>query len=186
MMTRRDHKGDIYLLFGGEEAFDRWESVPLQERHGAELSGEEPYWWILPDGSLSALFRDNNRSGFLYRAFSTGSGRTWSRPVRTNFPDARSKFFGLQLEDGRFVLVSNANPNKRDPLTIAVGDDGMVFTKMGRLVGGRHVDYPHAIEHDGHLYVAFASAKQTVEILEIRIADLDRIDNLSLTGLSSA
>jgi hypothetical protein len=177
MMTRRDHRGDIHLLFGGEEGFDQWDSVPLQERHGAELSGEEPYWWILPDGRLAALFRDNNRSGYLYRAFSTDNGRTWTKPVRTNFPDARSKFFGLQLEDCRYVLVSNPHPQKRDPLTIAMSDDGMVFTKMARLVSGRHVDYPHAIEHDGHLYVAFASAKQTVEVLEIRIADLDGIEN---------
>jgi hypothetical protein len=172
MMTRRDHKGDIHLLFGGETAFDQWESIPFQERHGSELSGEEPYWWILPDGDLCALFRDNNRSGFLYRAFSTDSGRSWSDPVRTNFPDARSKFFGLQLEGGRFALVSNANPQKRDPLTIAVGDDGLVFTRMNLLVGGRHIDYPHVIEHDERLYVAFASAKQTVEVLEIRVTDL--------------
>ena len=177
MMTRRDHKGDIHLLFGGEEGFDRWESIPLQERHGSELSGEEPYWWTLPDGRLSALFRDNNRSGYLYRAFSDDDGRTWNQPVRTNFPDARSKFFGLRLTDGRYVLVSNANPKKRDPLTIAISDDGMVFTKMARLVGDRHVDYPHANEHDGHLYVAFAGAKQTVEVLKIRTEDLGGIVN---------
>jgi predicted neuraminidase len=71
-----------------------------------------------------ALFRDNRRSGFLYRSFSTDDGRTWSRPVRTNFPDATSKVHGLRLSDGRYVLVSNANPKKRDPLTIAVSDGG--------------------------------------------------------------
>ena len=52
-------------------------------------------------------------------------------------------------------------------------DGRLVFTKLGYLVGGRHVDYPHVIEHDKHLYVAFASAKQTVEVLKIRIADLE-------------
>lgn len=172
MMTRRDHKGDIHILFGGVDGFDQWASIPLRGRNEGELSGEEPYWWTLPDGRLVALFRDNNRSGFLYRAFSTDDGRSWTDPVRTNFPDARSKFFNLQLSDGRFALVSNANPNKRDPLTIALSDDSLVFTEMYRLVGGRHIDYPHAIEHDGHLYVAFASAKQTVETLRIRIEDL--------------
>ena len=108
-------------------------------------------------------------------AFSTDHGKTWTKPVKTNFPDAKSKFSGLRLSDGRYVMVSNANPAKRDPLTIAISEDGMVFTKMGFLVGNRHVDYPHVYEHEGFLYVAFASAKQSVEVLKIRISDLDAL-----------
>tara|TARA_Y100000588_G_scaffold276201_1_gene292576 strand:+ start:238 stop:381 length:144 start_codon:yes stop_codon:yes gene_type:complete len=46
---------------------------------------------------------------------------------------------------------------------------------MGYLVGGRWVDYPHVIEEDGHLFVAFAGGKQTVEVLKILIDDLDSI-----------
>lgn len=177
MMSRRDHRRDVHLLFGGTKAFDQWESVPFVGYRDADMAAEEPYWWVLPDGNLVALFRDNLRSGFLFRAFSADLGRTWSRPVRTNFPDATSKFNGLRLLDGRYVLVSNANPRQRDPLTIAISDDGLVFTRMGYLVGGRHVDYPHVIEHDGHLYVAFAGAKQTVEVLKIRIDDLVILDD---------
>jgi hypothetical protein len=176
MMSRRDHQRNIHLLFGGTEAFDQWESVPFVGYRDTDMVAEEPYWWILPDGNLVALFRDNARSGFLFRAFSTDHGRTWSKPVRTNFPDATSKFNGLRMSDGRYVLVSNANPRRRDPLTIAISDDGLIFTKLGYLVGGRHVDYPHVIEHEGHLYVAFASAKQTVEVLKVRIADLDGLE----------
>jgi hypothetical protein len=175
MMSRRDKDGDVYVLVGGDEAFDRWETFPVIEYEDEEFSAEEPYWWVLPDNNLVSFFRDNKRSGFLYRSFSTDSGRTWSRPVKTNFPDARSKFSGLRLPDGRYVLVSNSNPEKRDPLTIAISDDGMVFTKMGYLVGGRHIDYPHVYEHEGYLYVAFAGAKQTVEVLKIKISDLDKL-----------
>src|SRR5690606_42048351 len=65
-----------------------------------ELSAEEPYWWVLPDGkNLMALFRDNNRSGYLYRSFSIDNGRSWSPPVKTDFPDARSKFHGLRRSE---------------------------------------------------------------------------------------
>ena len=46
---------------------------------------------------------------------------------------------------------------------------------MGYLVGGCQVDYPHVIEHDGYIYVAHASAKQTVEVHRIRISDLDNL-----------
>lgn len=179
MMSRRRHDYStrgVEFITGGVEAIDQWESFPVLGSE-SELAAEEPYWWILPDGkSLMALFRDNRRSGYLYRSFSIDNGRNWSRPVQTDFPDARSKFNGLRLSDGRYVLVSNPDPKKRDPLTISISDDGMVFTKMGYLVGGRHIDYPHVIEHDGFLYIAFAgSAKQMIEVLKIRISELDSV-----------
>jgi hypothetical protein len=173
MMSRRDSGGNVHMLVGGTEGIDKWESFPVISYMDEEVHAEEPYWLTLPDDNLVAFFRDNKRSGYLFRAFSTDNGRTWSNPVRTNFPDATSKFIALHLSDGRYVLVSNANPNKRDPLTIAISDDGLVFTKMGYLVGDRHIDYPHMIEHEGHIYVAFGGAKQTVEVLKINIADLD-------------
>jgi hypothetical protein len=47
---------------------------------------------------------------------------------------------------------------------------------MGWLVGGRHVDYPHVIEHGDSLWIAFATAKQTVEVLQVRIADLAMLE----------
>ena len=121
-MSRRDHKRDVYFLRGGTQGFDQWTSFPMVGYGDAALAAEEPYWWLLPDNNLVALFRDNRRSGFLYRAFSTDNGRTWSRPTQTDFPDATSKFCGTYLPDGRYVLVSNANPAGRDPLTIAVSD----------------------------------------------------------------
>ena len=155
MMSRRDSAGNVHMLVGGTKNYNTWESYPIIGYQDENLHAEEPYWLILPDDNLVAFFRDNKKSGYLFRAFSTDNGRTWSRLVRTNFPDARSKFSGLKLNDGRYVLVSNSNPEKRDPLTIAVSDDGLVFNKMGYLVGGRHIDYPHVIEQDGYLFVAF-------------------------------
>jgi len=176
MMSRRDHLRDVHTLVGGTEAVDAWESFPMVAYQTEALGAEEPYWWILPDNNLIALFRDNRRSGYLFRAFSTDNARTWSQPVRTDFPDARSKFSGLRLRDGRYVLVSNPNPEVRNPMTLSVSEDGLVFHKMGFLVGSRHVDYPHVIEHEDHLYVAFATAKQTVEVLKIALSDVDALE----------
>lgn len=177
MMSRRPHdykeKG-VQFLVGGVASLSDWNSFPVLGT-SSDLSAEEPLWWELPDGDLAALFRDNRRSLFLHRSFSIDGGRTWSAPVRTDFPDATSKLYGLRLSDGRYVLVSNSNPRKRDPLTLAIGTDGMTFDRLGWLVGGRHVDYPHLIEHDGHLLVAFAGGKQTVEVLRIRLEDLDAL-----------
>jgi hypothetical protein len=179
IMSRRTHdykRVGVHFLIGGKTALDDWQSIPVHGSSG-ELAAEEPLSWVLPDGNLAALFRDNRRSGYLYRSFSVDHGRTWTTPVRTNFPDATAKFHGLRLVDGRYVLVSNANPRKRDPLTIAISDDGLVFTRLLYLVGDRHVDYPHVLEHAGHLFLAFAGGKQTVEVLRIRVDDLPRISN---------
>ena len=177
MMSRRMHDyktSGVHFLVGGVKSLSDWQSYPVLGS-AAELKAEEPDWWILPDNTLAAVFRDNRRSGFLYRALSTDDGRTWSTPVKTNFPDATSKISGLRLRDGRYVLVSNPNPKKRDPLTLSISDDGLVFTKMLYLVGGRHIDYPHIIEHEGSLYIAFAGGKQTVEVLKVKLADVDAL-----------
>lgn len=179
MMSSRMHDyktTGVQFLVGGRQRVNDWNSYPVLGSN-TELAAEEPLWWVLPDGNLQALFRDNRRSGYVYRSFSIDNGQTWSTPVQTNFPDARSKLHGLRLSDGRYVLVSNANPRRRDPLTIAVSTDGMVFTKLGYLVGGRHVDYPHVLEHAGQLLVAFAGGKRTVEVLSFPLEELDRLKN---------
>ncbi len=177
MMSRRKYdytKTGVEFLTGGVKSLTDWQSFPVFGT-ASELAAEEPYWWVLPDNNLAALFRDNKGSGYLFRSFSADNGRTWSTPVRTNFPDARSKFSGTRLKDGRYVLVSNANPKKRDPLVLSISDDGIIFNKMYYLVGGRHVDYPHVMEHDGHLFVAFATGKQTIEVIKIRLSDIDSL-----------
>lgn len=179
LMSRRSFdyvERGVDFMVGAEEHFNQWEVYPVFGTN-THMEAEEPYWWILPDNkNLMALFRDNRKSGYLYRSFSTDNGRTWSSPVQTNFPDARSKFHGLRLQDGRYVLVSNSNYKKRDPLTLAISEDGMVFTKMGYLVGGRHIDYPHVLEHNGYLLIAFAGdAKQKIEVVKVKVSDLDKI-----------
>ncbi len=177
MLSRRMHdykSSGVHFLVGGVRAIGDWQSFPVLGS-ASELKAEEPDWWSLADKRLVAVFRDNNRSGFLYRALSADQGRTWSKPVKTNFPDATSKVSGLRLNDGRYVLVSNANPKKRDPLTLSISEDGLVFTKMLYLVGGRHVDYPHVIEHQGNLLIAFAGGKQSIEVIKVKLKDLDAI-----------
>ncbi len=180
MMSRRQHdykKKGVHFLVGGVSAIDQWKSFPVLGSN-SELTAEEPFWWVLPDNNLMALFRDNRHSGYLFRSFSTNNGSTWSKPVKTNFPDATSKIHGLRLRDGRYVLISNPNPKKRDPLTISISNDGMVFHKMGYLVGGRWIDYPHVIEHGDHLLIAFSgNKKQSIEVLKIRTEDLNTLQN---------
>ncbi len=60
-------------------------------------------------------------------------------------------------------------------MAVAVSDDGLVYTRLFYLVGGRPVDYPHMIEHEGFLYIAHSGGKRSVEIERVRLSDLDRL-----------
>ena len=174
-MTRRDHRQQFSVMIGGDDAFNQWQIFPLASYDGNGRP-EEPYWYVLPDGkNIVGLIRDNGRSGRLLRTFSTDNGHTWSPIVKTNFPDATSKFFVLRTSRDYYAMVSNANPRRRDPLTLAISPDGLVFTHLFYLVGGRHVDYPHIIEYDDHLFIAFSSAKQTMEVLKVSLDNLDEL-----------
>ena len=175
MMTRRDHQRQVSVMIGGTKTFDDWRISPLAAYDGNGRP-EEPYWYVLPDGkTIVGIIRDNGRSKFLLRTFSRDNGKTWSKIHRTNFPDATSKFFVHRTSRGYYVMVSNSNPRQRDPLTLAISQDGLVFTKLFWLIGGRHVDYPHIIEHDGHLLVAFSGAKQTMEVMKVSLDELERL-----------
>jgi hypothetical protein len=191
-----DYRRDVFMLTGGVASPSAWTRSPIvTEAPASGFRPEEPDWWTLPDGRLLGLFRDNSRSGRFYRAVSTDSGRSWSVPEKTNFPDATSKFFGLRTSRGAYVLVSNANPEGRNPLCLSTSDDGVTFTRMARLpipdpppgegalgAGSRSgatryesLQYPHVIEHDDHLLVAFSRKKQAIEVVRVRLDEVDRL-----------
>ena len=175
MMTRRDHRRQVSVMIGGVSAFDDWRIKPMASYDGKGRP-EEPYWYVLPDGrNVLGLIRDNGGSKFLLRTLSSDNGRTWSRIHRTNFPDATSKFYVHRTSRGYYVMASNSNPRKRDPMTLAVSADGVTFDRLFWLVGNRHIDYPHIIEHDGRLLIAFSGAKQTMEVMSVKLNDLEAL-----------
>jgi len=188
-MMRRDHRNNVSMLIGGVESPLQWQARPVFQRTPAsKFKPDEPEWWLLPDGRALGVIRDNGGSKRLFRTLSTDSGRTWTTPELTNFPDATSKFFGLRTSRGTYVLVSNANPKKRNPLCLSVSDDGVTFTRMFRLPvpvssGGGEFDaahltssiqYPHILEHDGHLLIAWSRGKTTIEVIKVALDEIDR------------
>ena len=181
LMTRRDSRFDVFMLAGGVTALDDWESFPVVKRQEVTgFSPDEPFWWRLPDGRLHGLFRDNGKSQRLYQSFSSDKGRTWSRPTITNFPNATSKFFTLKLSSGPWAMISNANPSAgRRELYLSLSDDGLTFTKMARLAipsaKATTFQYPHVIEHDGHLLIAFSQKKNQTEVLKVPIENVQKL-----------
>lgn len=190
-MTRRDHANNVTLLRGGVTSPSDWTVQPIVTARDPNrlFRPEEPEWWPLPDGRVLAAFRDNAGSKRLFRALSTDDGRTWTEPERTNFPDATSKFFGLRTSRGYYVLVSNASPRWRNPLCLSTSDDGITFTRISALAipsqspasGDREakegkvsgLQYPHVIEHDGNLLIAFSRDKMAIEVIQVSLDDVD-------------
>lgn len=194
--TRRDARFNVTMLIGGRDRLDAWQVFPtvgLNEIEG--FRPDEPIVWQLKGDRFCALFRDNAGSQRLYQAISEDSGRTWSKPRRTNFPNSTSKIFSLETSRGYRVLVSNANPKwARRQLHLSVSEDGLRFTRMAQLDvpavpapqgfesiwkkfdrGIASLQYPHVIEHGEHLWIALSRCKLQTEVFRVSLDDIDKL-----------
>lgn len=197
ILTRRDSRFNVSVLIGGVKALNDWQSFPVVGvKQVSGFRPDEPIFWVLPDNSLYALFRDNGKSQRLFFSTSKDEGRTWDTPVLSNFPNSRSKLFSLATSHGYRVLVLNANPqvNRRE-LHLAVSPDNKTFTHLAKLeipspaelpaelaslnkkfsAGIASLQYPHVIEHDGYLYIAFSRNKLQTEVFRVKLADIDAL-----------
>lgn len=179
MMTRRDARFNVYMLIGGVKAIDDWQSIPVIERLKVKgFSPDEPVWAQVSENKLMSLIRDNGGSNRLYQSFSTDNGKTWSIPVKTNYPNSSSKLYTQKLSLGCRVLISNANPTLgRRQMHLSLSENGEAYTRMTMLdipsPKPATLQYPHAIEHDGHLLVAFSRNKNTIELLKIPLKEIE-------------
>jgi predicted neuraminidase len=188
-----EHVGDarrtkrMRLLYSDQrDALTGWKETEINPGILKTFGYTEPNLIRRADGSLLMLFR--NYSGFLYGSLSRDNGTRWSNPVQTNIPDSTARFATGQLPDGTTWLINNPGPKKfdRSLLTIALSSDGVVFdrafivrgepTQM-RYEGKSKLNgwqYPHAIVHDGHLFVAYSINKEDVGLTKIDLQDLAR------------
>lgn len=198
ILTRRDARFNVSVLIGGRSALDDWQAFPVVGI--GEVPGfrpDEPIFWPLPDGrTLFALYRDNSGSQRLFHSTSPDLGRTWKSPVITNFPNATSKLFSLKTSRGDRLLLLNAHPAAgRRELYLAVSRDDRTFTQLALLdipspppseavtsvslrkkfqQGIASLQYPHVIEHQGHLLIAFSRNKKQTEVFRVSLDDLGR------------
>lgn len=196
IMTRRDSRFNVSMLIGGRESLDEWTVHPVVAV--AQVEGfrpDEPVFWIEPDGLIRGLFRDNGGSQRLFHSISADGGKNWEPPTLTNFPNSTSKLFPLATSRGYRILVSNANPQiARRELHVSATLDGETFTTMAKLdipsppmpqgfepmakkfsQGIVSLQYPHVIEHDGALWIAFSRGKVQTEIFRIPLDSIDAI-----------
>ncbi|MBM3782709.1 MAG: FAD-dependent oxidoreductase [Acidobacteria bacterium] len=180
-MVCRDSRMDVSMALrtGAKWTHTKLAAEPPNDRM------DEPAFYATRGAEVHMIVRDNTRSGFLLRAVSRDHGRTWTAPVRTNYPDATSKNFPGKLSNGWHYLISNPVAARRDPLTISFSRDGWTFSHpmavrqhppdrryAGRAKGSGSVQYPHAVEHNGSLWVIYATNKEDIEVTEIPLAKM--------------
>ena len=186
MMTRRDIMMNVSVLIGGQDSFDRWKNYPVVKlKNQFNFLPDEPFWWTLEEGNITMFLRDNSGVRKIFRCFSTDNGKTWTNPVKTNFPNATSKFFGLITSRKFRVFVSNANRNMnilRRQMHLSVSTDGRVFTGIARIDiptdGKATLQYPHAMEYKGQLLIAFSRNKKIIELITIPIERIEKLFTL--------
>ncbi|SDX33765.1 sialidase family protein [Roseicitreum antarcticum] len=147
----------------------------------------EPSAYMRGDGALVAVFRDQGNSFYKLASVSEDAGETWSDPVLTNMPDARTKQSAGNLPDGTAYLVGNPHPNKaRMPLAVVLSDDGYRFDRAFLLRAASDMQpmrfegqykrpsysYPKSVVWNGHLYAAYATNKEDAELTRVPLESL--------------
>ncbi len=122
--------------------------------------------------------RDFTGSCRLGLTWSDDRGDTWSDLLPTNFPNSLSRAFVGRLPDGRYYIVGNNYDIllNRKHMLIALSDDGYVFNKQYKLIGGnttrrvngRHKEdgyhYPNCYAEDDKLFVIYSVNKEDIEV----------------------
>ena len=155
----------------------------------------EPSWFRRADGTLVMLFRTTSKTPetWMYASTSSDDGLTWTRPEKTNFPDAEARICAGNLPDGKAYVINNPSHSvnsvykfigRRIPLTIALSDDGITFDRAYvihnsnttmRFPGTNKLpgwQYPAAVVWRNHLYVAYSINKEDEGITRIALSEL--------------
>jgi len=97
-------------------------------------------------GMLQSTFFDPDKNG-------------WSIPEPTNLPNSDSAIDAVRLEDGRILLAYNDDGAVRNPLSIAISDDGKNFRKLRDIENESSQDfsYPSLVRaQDGAFYLSYS------------------------------
>jgi predicted neuraminidase len=103
--------------------------------------------------------------GFLVRAESDDSGKTWTEGADSSFPNPNAAVDFLKLSSGNLLLVYNDSMSNRTPLTAALSTDGdrSYPARRNLAEGPGDFAYPIALQtRDGKIHVVFTSERRKV------------------------
>jgi hypothetical protein len=172
--------GNMKSAKGGVKGLDQW---TIRDLPGADIL-EEPEWYTLPNGHLVAHFRTRLPKR-LMRSYSVDSGKTWTNPVVTDFPESGARHHGLRLSNGMYAMLVNPNVEGRIPFSIALSRDGLLYDRIANVrhektqprVEGRAKSpgyhYMRGFEHGGNLYTIYSINKEDIAMTIIPLKELE-------------
>ncbi len=166
-----------------------WTQGEMQNlEHQRGMSRElEPSWFLNRQGKIIMVFRDQESSFKVLAAESEDNGKTWTKPVITNMPDARAKQSAGNLQNGHAFLVNNPSGSKqRTPLVLTLSQDGYLFDKAYLLKAENELppmkyegkykrigfSYPKSIVWINHLWVSYSVNKEDIEVTSVAVENL--------------
>lgn len=180
------------ISWWGQSSWD----VPSRSVEGQSLI--ESFIYRATDGGQVLMLRDwghsnnpvhNNR---IYVSFRSGQSGGWAYPYPSDIPDSPSRAQAITLENGTVLLIGNQNVNQfdlarylvRDPITVAISDNGYSFDRVYALrtnaptayrfsgIGGRNrgYAYPSSIVVGGWLYTMYSIGKEDMSITRVRLS----------------
>jgi len=159
---------DIFLPFS-HSAFRKYCGGMRLEISGGKITkkvfspiaGKEcshPTFVAVDSNRVLAFLRARRRDGSVQSASFDVSKNTWSSPQLTNLRNPNSAIDAVRFDGGRILLACNDNANYRNPLSIAISDDGINFRKLRDVENdpGQEFFYPSLVRaRDGTFYLTY-------------------------------
>ena len=167
-----------------------WKRADFEGTDKGKQSRElEPSQFVRPDGTIVMLFRDQQSTFRKMAAFSSDNGESWTKPIVTDIPDARTKQCAGNLPDGTsYMVCCPVGSKQRYPLVLLLSNDGITFDRAILLRSGEKDElpprkyegryktlgysYPKAIIAEGYLFIGYSVNKEAVECCRIKLATL--------------
>jgi predicted neuraminidase len=127
----------------------------------SSIAGKEcshPAFVAVDSNRVLAFLRARRRDGSVQTASFDVSKNTWSSPQVTNLRNPNSAIDAVGFDGGRILLAYNDNANYRNPLSMAISDDGINFRKLRDIENepGQEFFYPSLIRaRDGTFYMTY-------------------------------
>ncbi len=160
---------------GGENVSDQEAGEALKGEGLRPILAIQPSILRHKDGRLQVLCRTRNCN--LATSWSSDNGDTWSKVTLSDLPNNNSGTDAVTMKDGRHVLIYNdfstvpgTPKGPRTPLSIAVSEDGVKWTKVLTLEDSpiSQYSYPCIIQgKDGKLHAAWTWRRQRIKYAEI-------------------
>jgi len=167
-----------------------WKRAEFQATDCGKQSRElEPSQYVRTDNTMVMLFRDQQSSFRKMAAFSGDNGESWTNPIVTDIPDARTKQCAGNLPDGTaYMVCCPIGSKQRYPLVLLLSKDGIIFDRAILLRSGEKEElplkkydgryktlgysYPKATIADGYLFIGYSVNKEKIECCRIKLSTL--------------